>query len=208
MAHGSLQHGQLEVICGPMFSGKTEELLRRIRRAQIARQRVQVFKPALDTRFGVTTVVSHSAQSMESTPVNDALDILEFVKDSTRIVAIDEVQFFAPSIVAVTQKLVARGLRVIVAGLDLDYLGRPFGSMGELLACADEVAKIQAICTICGAPASRSQRLSVSKEKILLGEKESYEARCRSHFDGEEEVQYEGNPNSDSPNILLNSNMN
>ena len=186
MVNPYFTHGHLEVICGPMFSGKTEELIRRIRRAQIARQRVQIFKPAMDTRYGETTVVSHSAQSIESMPVAQAQDILNLVKDATRMVAIDEVQFFSSEIIEVVNKLTARGLRVIVAGLDLDYRARPFGSMGELLAMADEVYKIQAICTVCGAPATRSQRLVNVSEQFLLGESQIYEARCRAHYEDEE----------------------
>ncbi len=179
-------HGHLEVICGPMFSGKTEELIRRIRRSQIARQKVQIFKPAVDTRYAENQVVSHSAQSMDSIPVEKSLDILHLVKDTTRVVAIDEVQFFDFDIISVIEKLTARGLRVIAAGLDLDYRAKPFGPMGELLAIADDVAKIQAICTICGAPATRTQRLVSSDEQFLLGEQKSYEARCRAHYDFDE----------------------
>jgi thymidine kinase len=179
-------HGHLEVICGPMFSGKTEELIRRIRRSQIARQKVQIFKPAVDTRYAETQVVSHSAQSIDSIPVAKSLDILNLVKDTTRVVAIDEVQFFDFDIISVVEKLTARGLRVIAAGLDLDYRAKPFGPMGELLAIADDVAKIQAICTICGAPATRTQRLVASDEQFLLGEQKTYEARCRAHYDFDE----------------------
>lgn len=179
-------HGHLEVICGPMFSGKTEELIRRIRRSQIARQKVQIFKPAVDTRYGETQVVSHSAQSIDSTPVASSLEILQLVKDATRVVAIDEVQFFDFDIIQVVEKLTARGLRVIAAGLDLDYRAKPFGPMAELLAIADDVAKIQAICTICGAPATRTQRLVNNEEQFLLGELKTYEARCRAHYDLDE----------------------
>lgn len=181
-------HGHLEVICGPMFSGKTEELIRRIRRSQIARQKVQIFKPAVDTRYAEKQVVSHSAQSIDSTPVAKSLDILNLVKDTTRVVAIDEVQFFDFDIIGVVEKLTARGLRVIAAGLDLDYRAKPFGPMGELLAIADDVAKIQAICTICGAPATRTQRLVGNDEQFLLGELKTYEARCRAHYDLDEKT--------------------
>ncbi len=179
-------HGHLEVICGPMFSGKTEELIRRIRRSQIARQKVQIFKPAVDTRYAETQVVSHSAQSIESTPVANSLEILQLVKDATRVVAIDEVQFFDFEIIGVVEKLTARGLRVIAAGLDLDYRAKAFGPMAELLAIADDVAKIQAICTICGAPATRTQRLVNNDDQFLLGELKTYEARCRAHYDLDE----------------------
>ena len=175
-------HGSIEVVCGPMFSGKTEELIRRVKRAQIAKQRVQIFKPAIDVRYDKEDVVSHSSQVMKSEPVESAVDILIRLKDSTRVVAIDEVQFFDEAIVTVVSKLAARGYRVICAGLDLDYRAQPFGPMGTLLALADEVVKIHAICTVCGAPATRSQRLTNSKDQVLLGESDAYEARCRGHY--------------------------
>jgi thymidine kinase len=175
-------HGSIEVVCGPMFSGKTEELIRRVKRAQIAKQRVQIFKPAIDVRYDIEDVVSHSSQAIKSEPVENAVEILIRLKDSTRVVAIDEVQFFDENIITVVTKLAARGYRVICAGLDLDYRAQPFGPMPTLLALADEVMKIHAICTICGANATRSQRLSSKKEKVLIGESESYEARCRGHY--------------------------
>ena len=175
-------HGSIEVICGPMFSGKTEELIRRVKRSQIAKQRVQIFKPAIDNRYAVEEVVSHSSMSIKSEPVESSVEILIRLKDSTRVVAIDEVQFFDENIVTVVTKLAARGYRVICAGLDLDFRAQPFGPMPILLAIADEVTKIHAICTVCGASATRSQRLSKSHEQILVGETESYEARCRGHY--------------------------
>lgn len=178
--------GSIEVVCGPMFSGKTEELIRRVKRAQIAKQRVQIFKPAMDTRYAEEEVVSHSAVSLKAEPVESSVEILLRIKDSTRVVAIDEVQFFDENIVTVVTKLAARGCRVICAGLDLDYRARPFGPMPELLAIADEVTKIHAICTVCGASAVRSQRLAKSKERILLGETDAYEARCRAHYQNDE----------------------
>lgn len=181
--------GGIEVVCGPMFSGKTEELIRRVKRAQIAKQRVQIFKPAIDVRYDQTKVVSHSSQAIDSEPVNKATDILLNLRDTTRIVAIDEVQFFDKGIIKVVEKLANRGYRVICAGLDLDYRGVPFGPMPMLLAMADDVQKIQAICTLCGAPATRSQRLIENDEKVLLGEKESYDARCRAHYVFEPEDQ-------------------
>ena len=184
-------HGSIEVVCGPMFSGKTEELIRRVKRAQIAKQRVQIFKPAVDIRYHEEDVVSHSSQAIKSEPVEKAVDILIKLKDSTRVVAIDEVQFFDEAIITVITKLAARGYRVICAGLDLDYRAVPFGPMPTLLAIADEVMKIHAICTVCGAPATRSQRLAKSKEQFLLGETDAYEARCRGHFhydDAEEQT--------------------
>lgn len=179
-------HGSIEVVCGPMFSGKTEELIRRVKRAQIAKQRVQIFKPAIDIRYHEEDVVSHSSQAIKSEPVENAVDILIRLKDSTRVVAIDEVQFFDDAIITVVSKLAARGYRVICAGLDLDYRAQPFGPMPMLLALADEVVKIHSICTICGAPATRSQRLSTSKERVLLGETDAYEARCRGHYQYDE----------------------
>lgn len=182
MGNQGISHGSIEVVCGPMFSGKTEELIRRVKRAQIAKQRLQIFKPAIDVRYDEEKVVSHSSQSIHSEPVEKAVDILLKLKDTTRIVAIDEVQFFDQDIVKVVRKLADRGYRVICAGLDLDYRGIPFGPMPMLLALADNVQKIQAICTICGAPATRSQRLAASNETVLLGETESYEARCRAHY--------------------------
>ncbi len=188
-----LVHGSIEVVCGPMFSGKTEELMRRVRRAQIARQKIQIFKPAVDTRYDDEAVVSHSGQSIKSEPVTSSVDILLRLKDSTRVVAIDEVQFFDENIVKVVTKLARRGFRVICAGLDLDYKAQPFGPMPELLCIADQVTKIHAICTICGAPATRSQRLIKSLDKntdqFMLGETDHYEARCRAHYEYEEEEQ-------------------
>jgi len=175
-------HGAIEVVCGPMFSGKTEELIRRVKRAQIAKQRVQIFKPALDTRYDETKVVSHSSQEILSEPVEKAVDILLNLKDSTRIVAIDKIQFFDIEIIKIVEKLANRGYRVICAGLDLDYRAVPFGPMPMLLAMADNVQKIQAICTVCGTPATRSQRLSDCQDTVLLGEADQYEARCRAHY--------------------------
>jgi len=174
--------GIIEVVCGPMFSGKTEELIRRVKRVQIAKQRVQIFKPAIDVRYDETKVVSHSSQAIESQPVDKATDILINLKDTTRVVAIDEIQFFDKEIVKVVEKLANRGYRVICAGLDLDYRGVPFGPMPELLAIADNVQKIQAVCTVCGAPATRSQRLSDIADTVLLGETDAYDARCRAHY--------------------------
>lgn len=175
--------GNIEVICGPMFSGKTTELLRRITRAQIARQKVQVFKPAIDIRYGETKIVSHDTRSEVAIPVENSIEIFRHLYDSTRIIAIDEVQFFDDQVVTVVNKLARRGYRVICAGLDLDFRGLPFGPIPGLLAIADEVYKIHAICTVCGAPATRTQRVTNSKDQVLLGEKEAYQARCRAHYD-------------------------
>lgn len=185
MTH-QVSYGSIEVICGPMFSGKTEELIRRVKRVQIAKQRIQIFKPAIDIRYDKEGVVSHSSQTIKAEPVESAVEILIRLKDSTRVVAIDEVQFFDENIVTVVTKLAARGYRVICAGLDLDYRARPFGPMPVLLALADDVFKIHAICTICGAPATRSQRLSMNREQFLLGETDAYEARCRGHYQYDE----------------------
>lgn len=184
--HGS---GIIEVVCGPMFSGKTEELIRRVKRVQIAKQRVQIFKPAIDVRYDETKVVSHSSQAIESQPVEKSTDILINLKDTTRVIAIDEIQFFDEGIVDVVEKLANRGYRVICAGLDLDFRGVPFGPMPMLLAIADNVQKIQAVCTVCGAPATRSQRLSDTKDTVLLGESDAYDARCRAHYYYEPEDQ-------------------
>lgn len=180
--------GGIEVVCGPMFSGKTEELIRRVTRAQIARQKVQIFKPVIDDRYHKTNVVSHSSRHVEAEPVRDAIEILQKVYDSTRIVAIDEVQFFDNTIIKVISKLARRGIRVICAGLDQDFKSKPFGPMPELLCIADDVMKIQAICTVCGAPAPKTYRLpSENKDTVLVGESDLYEARCRAHYDYYEE---------------------
>jgi thymidine kinase len=184
--------GSIEVVCGPMFSGKTEELIRRVKRAQIARQKVQIFKPAIDNRYHETEVVSHSSLSIEATPVNSSVEILQKVFDSTRVVAIDEVQFFDENITVVVEKLARRGVRVIAAGLDQDFMGKPFGPMASLLAIADSVNKIHAICTVCGAPATKTFRKdSKNSSQVLVGETDLYEARCRAHADffGEDQDQ-------------------
>tara|TARA_Y100001970_G_scaffold254352_1_gene330028 strand:+ start:1389 stop:2036 length:648 start_codon:yes stop_codon:yes gene_type:complete len=176
--------GSIEVVCGPMFSGKTEELIRRVRRSQIARQKVQIFKPSIDDRFHQSDVVSHSAQSIEAVPVKNSLEILNKVYDSTRVVAIDEIQFFDEMIIKVVSKLARRGCRVICAGLDQDSNGRPFGSIPDLLAISDSVDKVQAVCTVCGAPATKSVRVDTSKKgQVVVGHSDIYEARCRTHFD-------------------------
>lgn len=185
LAHGSLGHiGWVEVICGSMFSGKTEELIRRLKRAQIAKQRVQIFKPALDTRYSAEHVTSHSALKLDATCIRDSEEILTHLQDNTRIVGIDEAQWLSPSILEITDRLANRGLRVIVAGLDLDYRGLPFGSMPQLMATAEYVTKMSAICTVCGGPACRSQRVVLEqKDQVLVGGTESYEARCRRCFE-------------------------
>jgi thymidine kinase len=180
-----LLSGSIEVVCGPMFSGKTEELIRRIRRAQIAKQKVQIFRPQIDTRYSKTHIVSHNSTSLQAQTVKCPEEILQMLRDSTRVVAIDEAQFYTTEIINIVERLAKRGLRVIVAGLDLDYKGKPFGPMPTLLALADKVAKIEAICTVCGDSASRTYRKSADSEQFLLGEEDEYEARCRSHWEYE-----------------------
>jgi len=175
--------GRIEVICGSMFSGKTEELIRRLRRAQIARQKVQIFKPKIDDRYHADYVVSHSSLKISAHPIDIAADILKHLEDNTRVVGIDEAQFFDESVVEISQKLANRGLRVVIAGLDMDFRGVPFGPMPRLMAIAESVSKAQAICTICGSPASRTQRLDASGDQVFVGASESYEARCRMHHE-------------------------
>jgi thymidine kinase len=177
--------GWVEVVCGSMFSGKTEELIRRVRRAQIARQKVQVFKPVIDNRYGVEKITSHNGLYVEAVPVESARAILDLVEPETTVVAIDEVQFFDWQIARVCSELAERGVRVIAAGLDMDFRGEPFGPMPVMMAEAEMVDKLQAICMSCGGAASRTQRLidgepaSYSDPVILVGAKEVYEARCR-----------------------------
>jgi thymidine kinase len=177
--------GSIEVVCGSMFSGKTEELIRRVRRAKIARQNVQVFKPAIDTRYMVEAVQSHDGLGVEAVPIQTAAEVLSSLQPETSVVAVDEVQFFGWEITEICQQLADKGLRVIVAGLDMDFRGEPFGPMPVLMAQAEEVDKLQAICVVCGAPASRTQRLidgqpaAYDDPVILVGGSESYEARCR-----------------------------
>jgi thymidine kinase len=177
--------GWIEVICGCMFSGKSEELIRRVKRAQIARQRVQVFQNALDHRYGERRVASHSGGFLDAVAVANALDIPALIEPETQVVAVDEVQFFDWAIADMCSDLAQRGLRVIVAGLDMDFRGEPFGPMPLLMAQAELVDKFQAICMVCGAPASRTQRLIDGKPAfyddpvIMVGASEVYEARCR-----------------------------
>lgn len=169
------------MICGSMFSGKTEELIRRLNRALIARQRVEIFKPSIDTRYHVEDVVSHNTNSIRSTPVSFAHDML-LLGSSSDVVGIDEAQFFDEAITDVCINLANRGTRVIVAGLDMDYTGRPFGPMPALMAVAEYVTKVHAVCIQCGDIASYSFRKAASGEKVLLGETDTYEARCRHCF--------------------------
>ena len=173
--------GWIEVICGSMFSGKTEELIRRLKRAKIANQQVEIFKPAIDTRYDDTSVVSHDSNSILSTPVSSSQNIL-LLSNEVEVVGIDEAQFFDEGLPEVCEALAARGIRVIIAGLDMDYLGRPFGPMPSLLSKAEYITKVHAICVRCGSLASYSFRLVENSNKVLLGEKESYEPRCRDCF--------------------------
>jgi thymidine kinase len=183
--YGPKDHGWIEVIVGPMYSGKSEELIRRIKRAKIARQKVQVFKPAIDNRYSKSDVVSHDGIKAEAVCVNSSSDIMKLVEDDTAVVAIDEVQFFDDGIIDVCRTLADRSKRVICAGLDMDFRGEPFGPVPDLLAIAEFVDKIQAICVVCGNPATRTQRLingkpaAYSDPVVLVGAKEAYEARCR-----------------------------
>jgi len=174
--------GSIEVITGSMFSGKSEELIRRVRRAQIARQRVQLFKPRLDERYSSGEIVSHSEMKMPSQAVTSAGDILALVEPDTEVVGIDEGQFFDASLVKVADTLANRGLRVIVAGLDQDYRGEPFEPMPQLMAIAEYVDKTLAVCMRCGAPANRSQRLVATEDRVVVGGAREYEARCRRCF--------------------------
>ena len=177
----SEQKGQIEVICGSMFSGKTEELIRRLTRARLAKQQVEIFKPSVDTRYHETHVVSHNETSIRSPPVSFAGDIL-LLSGTCDVVGIDEAQFFDEEIVRVVQLLANQGKRVILAGLDMDFEGKPFDPMPKLMAIAEYVTKVHAICMKCGDLAAFSYRLSAGKEKVMLGEKDSYEARCRKCF--------------------------
>jgi thymidine kinase len=172
------KRGWLEVVCGSMFSGKTEELIRRLKRAQIANLKVAIYKPATDTRFDKEKVVSHDANSIPSIPIEQVNDILLLAKESD-VVGIDEAQFFEAGIIPVCEALVMQGKRVIVAGLDMDYLGKPFGPMPQLLAIGDFITKLHAICVQCGHLANVSYRTSEEEGTVVLGEKNNYEPRCR-----------------------------
>lgn len=180
-----LQHtartGWIEVVAGSMFSGKTEELIRRMRRARYARQKIEIFKPALDVRYSADEVVSHDANAIPSTPV-DAADQILLLAGSATVVGIDEAQFFGVELVPVCTALAKSGTRVIVAGLDQDYMGNPFEPIPQLMAVAEFVTKLHAICVVCGAPANHSQRVVASDARVLLGAGDAYEPRCRAHF--------------------------
>jgi len=181
--------GSIEVITGSMFCGKTDELIRRLRRATIARQRVQVFKPAFDDRYGVNKVTSHAGSEYKAQPITDATEIFKLLNDDITVVAIDEAQFFGEEIVNVVQQLADQGIRVIVAGLDTDFRGEPFGQMPVLMAIAEDVDKLHAICMVCGEAASRTQRIINGKPAkyndpiVVVGASELYEARCRRHHE-------------------------
>lgn len=185
----SMQGGWIEVICGSMFSGKSEELIRRVRRSQFAKQKIAVFKPEIDDRYSEEAVVSHNGTTVIATPVAGSFEIEQFIKDDYDVIAIDEAQFFDEGVVDVVMELADRGFRVIVAGLDQDFRGEPFGPMPQLMAVAENVTKLHAVCTVCGSPASRTQRLINGQPAgyddpiILVGASEAYEARCRAHHE-------------------------
>lgn len=176
-----VNRGWIEVICGSMFSGKTEELIRRLKRVKIANRKVELFKPEIDTRYAINDVVSHNSNAMAGTPVNNSQNILLLAQDAD-VIGIDEAQFFDAEIVNVCETLANRGMRVIVAGLDMDYLGKPFGPMPQLLAVADYITKLHAICMKCGNIASLSYRKIANADQLLLGESDKYEPRCRKCY--------------------------
>jgi thymidine kinase len=173
--------GWIEVVCGCMYSGKTEELIRRLRRAQIAKQRVMIFKPRVDNRYSADQIVSHNEQSLSSTVIENPRDILALAKDA-QVIGIDEGQFFSPDLVSVCEELASQGKRVIIAGLDQDYRGKPFDPIPQLLAVAEYITKTLAICMVCGNPADRTQRLTEQQERVVVGARGVYEARCRNCF--------------------------
>ena len=181
--HQRVNLGWIEVICGSMFSGKSEELIRRLRRAQIARQRVQIFKPKVDNRFSEDHIVSHSEMKIKSQLVTQPREILDLLDGRTQVIGIDEGQFFDMDLVYVCNKLADTGKRVIVAGLDQDYRGKPFDPMPQLLSIAEYITKTLAICVRCGAPANRTQRLVENTDLLLVGATDTYEARCRLCFE-------------------------
>lgn len=182
-------HGLIEVVCGSMFSGKTDELIRRLVRATIAKQKVQVFKPAIDIRYAVEKVASHTGSTFDAVPVQKAVDIRSKIEADTTVVGLDEAQFFDEEIVQIAQELAERGVRVIAAGLDMDFRGEPFGPMPRLMAIAENVLKLHAICMVCGDDAARTQRLVNGKPArydepvVIVGASELYEARCRVHHE-------------------------
>lgn len=183
------QSGWIELICGSMFSGKSEELIKRVSRAQFAKQNIAIFKPSLDNRYAEGSVVSHNGRSVTAKPIDHSTEIFHHIDQSVDMIAIDEVQFFDEDIITVTQQLADSGYRVVLAGLDQDFRGEPFGPMPALLSLAECVTKLQAVCAVCGSPASRTQRLIDGKpaayddQIILVGASESYEPRCRHHHE-------------------------
>jgi thymidine kinase len=183
--------GWIEVICGSMFSGKTEELIRRMRRAQIARQRIEIFKPAIDTRYSEAEIVSHDEQKLPSRMVKNAPQIISLSLEA-QVVGIDEAQFFGRGLVKVAKTLANMGKRVIVAGLDMDYRGEPFHPIPDLLAIAEDITKTHAICVICGNPANFTQRKTKSKNQVVIGATDIYEARCRNCFEPPEIIKTKG----------------
>ncbi len=178
--------GWIEVICGPMFCGKTEELIRRLRRAQIAKMKTAIFKPKIDNRYSEDHIVSHNQMKLVSFLIDDAEEILEMAKDA-EVVGIDEAQFFGNNLVSVCRKLSADKKRVLVAGLDKDFLAKPFGPMPEIMCEADYLDKLRAICVKCGNPAAYTQRLSKDSNQVIIGETELYEARCRNCYENPKE---------------------
>ncbi|TKG94806.1 thymidine kinase [Puteibacter caeruleilacunae] len=181
VSNGDKRNGWIEVICGSMFSGKTEELIRRLKRAKIAKQRVEIFKPVIDVRYSVDEVISHDANAIQSTPVETAANIL-LLSGDVDIVGIDEAQFFDQGLVEVCNQLAAQGIRVIVAGLDMDFQGKPFGPIPGVMACAEYVTKVHAICMRCGNLANHSHRLTKSDKLVQLGERDTYEPLCRECY--------------------------
>lgn len=181
------QNGWIEVICGSMFSGKSEELIRRVRRAQFAKQKIAVFKPKIDNRYSEEAVVSHNGSTVIAHPIEKSIEMWNYLTDDFDLIAIDEAQFFGEDIINTVQKLANHGYRVILAGLDQDFKGVPFGPMPKLMAIAEQVTKLQAVCSVCGSPASRTQRLingqpaKAEDPVILVGAAEAYEPRCRHH---------------------------
>ena len=173
--------GRIEVICGSMFSGKTEELIRRLKRAQFAKQKVEIFKPSIDKRYDDVKVVSHDLNSIHSTPVDSSANIL-LLANQVDVVGIDEAQFFDEGLVNICIQLANSGVRVIIAGLDMDYKGKPFGPVPSLMACAEDVTKVHAVCLNCGDPANHSHRISAESEQVLLGEANTYLPLCRDCF--------------------------
>ncbi len=196
------QRGWIEVICGSMFSGKTEELIRRLRRVQFANLQMEIFKPSIDVRYAEEEIVSHNKNAIISTPIKTSQQILLYTQAETQVVGIDEAQFFDSELANVCEELANRGKRVIVAGLDMDFTGKPFGAMPTLLAKADYVTKLHAICTQCGNLATYSYRFSAEESTVLLGEKDAYEPRCRSCFAAGKKLppQPINEPNIEEPN--------